>query len=596
MGNNTQLGHASSLQTSQAVPDGQVWHGSPAALAGANYLRVPAAQCSTRRRVIYSLLQLFNRLVLVVPVGVLGLAALLPPYLSTGHLQLGAYTFFVDVVVVSLVLFIGGLITGLVAVICVPRFLNHFIKPDVVYPLYGWHFSIHRLIVRLSNVRLYKDIFGDSSYIVYYLMALGWKLGKVQQTGSNFGPTLGHESPFLSSVGTGTMVSDGLNMMNADYTNTSFRLSRVQIAGHNFLGNSITFPMGAQVGENCLLATKVMIPIDGPVRRDVGLLGSPAFEIPRSVQRDAEFDELKIAEAMNRSLPAKNRHNIISMVLFLAVRWFLLLAATLAGAVAVSAHSFLGVLAVAGSMLGLMVFRVLFTALVERLVMGFRHLKPQYCSIYDPYFWRHERLWKLLAVAPFNGTPFKALIWRMLGVKVGKRLYDAGLIMPEKTLVTIGDNCTFNEGVHVQGHSMEDGTFKSDHIAIRNNCSLGVDSWVNYGVTMQDGSSLGADSLLMKGEDVPENATYSGNPAREVTTPAVPAVLAVVASRGPRHKDAVAAAAGRPKLSKGTHGAHGAHAARAAANAVHGTHRASRDKALRDKASRDKAATPGSGS
>ena len=63
------------------------------------------------------------------------------------------------------------------------------------------------------------------------------------------------------------MVSDGLNMMNADYTNTSFRLSRVQIAGHNFLGNTITFPIGARVGENCLLATKVMIPIDGPIRR-----------------------------------------------------------------------------------------------------------------------------------------------------------------------------------------------------------------------------------------------------------------------------------------------------------------------------------------
>jgi len=270
------------------------------------------------------------------------------------------------------------------------------------------------------------------------------------------------------------------------------------------------------------------------------------------------------------------------------VRWVLLLAALLAGAVAVAAHSFLGVLAVAGSMLGLMVFRVLFTALVERLVMGFRHLKPQYCSIYDPYFWRHERLWKLLAMPGFNGTPFKALIWRMLGVKVGKRLYDAGLVMPEKTLVTIGDNCTFNEGVHVQGHSMEDGTFKSDHIVIRNNCSLGVDSWVNYGVTMQDGSSLGADSLLMKGEDVPENATYSGNPAREVTAPAV---LAVLASRGPRHKDAVAAAAGRPKLSKGAHAAHGAHATRATANAVHGTHRASGDLA-----SRKKAGTPGSGS
>jgi non-ribosomal peptide synthetase-like protein len=575
MGNDSQLGHASSLQTSQAVPEGEVWHGSPAARTSANYLRVPAAQCGTRRRVIYSLLQLLNRLVLVVPSGVLALAALLPSYLSTGHLQLGAFTFFTDVLAATLVLFIVGLITGLVTVICVPRLLNHFLKPDVVYPLYGWHFSIHRLIARLSNVRLYKDIFGDSSYIVHYLRVLGWDLGKVQQTGSNFGPTLSHESPFLSSVGTGTMVSDGLNMMNADFTSTSFRLSKVHIAARNFLGNSITFPMGAQVGENCLLATKVMIPIDGPVRRDVGLLGSPAFEIPRSVQRDAEFDELKIADAMNRRLPAKNRHNILSMVLFLAVRWFLLFVAALFGAVAVAAHGVLGVLAVAGAMLGLLVFRVLFTALVERSVMGFRRLKPQYCSIYDRYFWRHERLWKLLAVGQFNGTPFKPVIWRLLGVKVGKRLYDGGLNMPEKTLVTIGDDCTFNEGTHVQGHSMEDGTFKSDHIVIGNRCTLGVDSWVNYGVTMHDGSVLGADALLMKGEEVPENATYTGNPAREVMALATaephPAGIPGAPRNGgprhagPRHRDAVEPAGGLLRLSRGTHRPHRAARAKAAA-------------------------------
>jgi non-ribosomal peptide synthetase-like protein len=173
------------------------------------------------------------------------------------------------------------------------------------------------MISRLSNVRLYKDVFGDSSYIVHYLKALGYNLGKVEQTGSNFGPTLAHESPFLNSVGTGTMVADGLNMMNADFSNTSFRLSTVRLAGHNFLGNAITVPIGSKVGENCLLATKVMVPIDGPVRRDVGLLGSPPFEIPRSVQRDAQFDEQKMEAARSRALPAKNRHNIVSMVLFL---------------------------------------------------------------------------------------------------------------------------------------------------------------------------------------------------------------------------------------------------------------------------------------
>ena len=239
-----------------------------------------------------------------------------------------------------------------------------------------------------------------------------------------------------------------------------------------------------------------------------------------------------------------------------------------------SAHSFLGVLAVAGAMLGLVVFRVLFMVLVERSVMGFRHLKPQYCSIYDPYFWRHERLWKLLAVAPLNGTPLKPLIWRMMGVKVGKRLYDAGLNMPEKTLVTIGDNCTFNEGGHIQGHSMEDGTFKSGYVVIGNGCSLGVESLINYGVTMRDGSTLGADALLMKGEDVPENATYTGNPAREVTSPVAhhPLTSEVPGGArrgGPRHRGSAAASGGLLSLPRGAHGNHGT-------PGVHGTHRASR--------------------
>lgn len=47
------------------------------------------------------------------------------------------------------------------------------------------------------------------------------------------------------------------------------------------------------------------------------------------------------------------------------------------------------------------------------------------------------------------------MFWRMLGVKVGKRLYDPDAGIIEKTLVTIGDDCALNEGSLIQGHSME---------------------------------------------------------------------------------------------------------------------------------------------
>jgi hypothetical protein len=53
------------------------------------------------------------------------------------------------------------------------------------------------------------------------------------------------------------------------------------------------YPAGGPTGENCLIATKAMVPLDGPVRADAGLLGSPCFEIPRSATSDDRFDHFR---------------------------------------------------------------------------------------------------------------------------------------------------------------------------------------------------------------------------------------------------------------------------------------------------------------
>ena len=88
--------------------------------------------------------------------------------------------------------------------------------------------------------------------------------------------------------------------------------------------------------------------------------------------------------------------------------------------------------------------------------------------------------------------------------------------MPERTFVTIGDDCTFNAGSAIQCHSQEDGGFKSDRTAIGAGCTLGVGALVHYGVTMGDGAVLAADSFLMKGEEMPPHALWGGNPARKM--------------------------------------------------------------------------------
>jgi non-ribosomal peptide synthetase-like protein len=529
IGDGAQLGHTSALQRGQSVPAGERWHGSPAQRTAVDYVRVPPADCGTLRRAGFGLASLLQVLLVNLPLGIGGvyvLTAAVPALrgvLDPATLVATSAELYLDAFVLSLVLFFGFVVVGLVALFTVPRLLNLMVKPDTVYPLYGFHYSVHRLIARITNVKFFKWLFGDSSYIVPYLRRLGYDLSEVEQTGSNFGTEVQHETPFLTTVGSGTMVADGLSVLNADFSSTSFRTSHASIGAHSFLGNNIAYPSQGRTGDNCLLATKVMIPLDGRIREGVGLLGSPCFEIPRTVERDTRFDQLRTGDELRRRLRAKNRYNLGTMGIFLFLRWLHFFGLTLLGLTAVDMSGASGVVVAAFFPLSL-AFTTAYFVLVERLIARFRPLRPRLCSIYDPYFWWHERLWKVPDnyLNVFNGTPFKNVVWRALGVRLGRRVFDDGVYMTERTLTAVGDDCTLNVGSKMQCHSQEDGTFKSDGSTLGAGCTLGVGAFVHYGVTMGDGAVLAADSFLMKGEDVPADGRWWGNPAtetREVPAP-----------------------------------------------------------------------------
>src|SRR5206468_13104690 len=129
----------------------------------------------------------------------------------------------------SAILFFGALLVGLLAVGTVPRVLSLFLKPDTVYPLYGFHYAAHRVIAALGRQKFLGLLFGDSSYMVHFLSWLGCRLSPVVQTGSNFGCEVITSNPLLTRVGSGTMVADGLNVINDEVSSTSFRVSQVTI-------------------------------------------------------------------------------------------------------------------------------------------------------------------------------------------------------------------------------------------------------------------------------------------------------------------------------------------------------------------------------
>ena len=157
--------------------------------------------------------------------------------------------------------------------------------------------------------------------------------------------------------------------------------------------------------------------------------------------------------------------------------------------------------------------------LLERASLRFKRLEPKIASIYDPYFWFHERHWKL-SESPvtrlFSGTPFRAMMLRAMGMKVGAKVFDCSRSITERTLTEVGDYANLNEGCVLQAHSLEEGVFKSDYIRLGNGCSIGPGAFVHYGVTMGDHVVLDADSFLMKGEVLESHTGWRGNPAKLV--------------------------------------------------------------------------------
>jgi len=120
----------------------------------------------------------------------------------------------------------------------------------------------------------------------------------------------------------------------------------------------------------------------------------------------------------------------------------------------------------------------------------------------------------LVGSAPtLRGTPMQALLWRLAGLKIGRRVFDDGFVAPEKRLVSVGDDAVLNTGSVVQCHSLEDGYCQTDHTTVGDHAVLGVKAFVHYGVTVGHAATVGAHAFVLKGERLGIGERWQGNPA-----------------------------------------------------------------------------------
>jgi UDP-3-O-[3-hydroxymyristoyl] glucosamine N-acyltransferase len=126
----------------------------------------------------------------------------------------------------------------------------------------------------------------------------------------------------------------------------------------------------------------------------------------------------------------------------------------------------------------------------------------------------------------------------MMGCRIGRWVFLETTLFSEFDLVEIGDHAAINLGSTIQTHLFEDRVMKADYLKIGRDCTVGNMAVVLYGSEMKQGASLGAMSVLMKGEALPERTQWVGIPTRPAEAPKKPAAGSRRSPRTARRKAA----------------------------------------------------------
>lgn len=509
MEDEARLDDQSLLADRQVIPAGQARRGSPALPAQVAVPMIPGDDTGSRRPLVFGALHLLL-------LELLAMVMLLPslPLLAVAYAMAVRPSWGLAGLLLASVP--AGVIATCLLIAALKRLVLSRIEPGT-YPvssalyLRKW---LSDALMRLSRSLLLPVY--TTLYLPPWLRLLGAKIGARAELS-----TVWCFAPELIDVGEESFFADGSIIGGCRLFRGHFQVGRNRIGRRSFVGNSAVLPVGAGLGERCLLGVQSLPPIAGSAAASATpdgteWLGSPSFALPHRPKVgnfDATVTFQPTAKLYLQRALIDGLRIVIPGYLGLGSAavgvWLLALALERAGVA--------GMLAIAplASML-LATVMILATAGIKRLVMG--TFRPVVRPLWSMYVWLNEMVNGIYesvmspALAPLLGTPFVAPFLRLLGCRIGRHTYIATTLFSEFDLVEIGDHAALNSGAVIQNHLFEDRVMKSSYLKIGSGCSVGNMAVVLYDSEMQDGSVLGPLSLLMKGETLAPLGRWHGIP------------------------------------------------------------------------------------
>ena len=353
-------------------------------------------------------------------------------------------------------------------------------------------------------------------YLTPWYRLLGAKVGKNAEIS-----TACATSPDLLTLGDGSFIADCVSLGVSRVDRGTITIAPTRVGRQAFVGNSALVPGGAIIGDDALIGVLSTVPLTKPgaEQPSTSWLGSPAIFLPQR-QTSTTFS----AESTYR--PTRRLYLLRLFIEYFRVTLpatvFVVLTCLLIGAVTWLRQEMPTAAAVALFPLPYLVCGLaaaLIVVAAKWILMG--RYRPTEKPLWSAFVWRtellialHENLANPFLVESLAGTTWLCWFFRMMGCKVGRRVYMETTQLTEFDLITIGDDAMLNLECTLQTHLFEDRVMKMSTIDVGARSSVGSGSVVLYDSRIEEGAALHELSLVMKGESLPAGTRWEGTPAR----------------------------------------------------------------------------------
>jgi non-ribosomal peptide synthetase-like protein len=493
-----------------SVPAGERWSGSPArrvGLAGETWpaLEPDEVALPTASKVRFAFgLAALTLLPLVAAVPVIVVLNVIGGF-GTVHTTVRLTLICAPLVAAMFLAAYGSLVA--IAVRSVSRLIRPGIYPDTGST--AWALWFNRAMATQARGVLFPLY--ASVYTRSWLRVLGIKVGRRTEVSTAVGLNR------LVSLGDTSFLADDVVFAGIRARGGKLEITPIEVGSRTFLGNGAILRANTRLGTDSLVGVLSSPPLEPA--NGTSWFGLPALEFPRVVER---ADPSRTTAPPRRLVAARAAVEIVRILLPATI------SVVLGGLVFLALESIgtgVGVL----WLLTVAPFVVLAAGLcaagaticAKWLLMG--RYEPGEHPFWSFFVWRDEvinTLQEQLAGAwllrTALGTPLVPAYLRAMGAKVGKNVWFESLNITEFDVVNLGDGCAVNRGACLETHLFHDRVMRMGPAALGKGSTLGPMSAVLPDTILGDGCSVGARSVVLRGERLLPHTRWHGAPVESL--------------------------------------------------------------------------------